>query len=52
MSQSTLSQSALSQSAQADRHENDIAIVGFAQTDAHVRYDGPEVVLIMECGTG
>lgn len=31
------------------RHENDIAIVGFAQTKAHERYHGPEVVLIMEC---
>lgn len=30
------------------RHENDIAIVGCAQSDAHVRYEGPEVVLIME----
>ena len=29
--------------------ENDIAIIGLAQTDAHVRFDGPEVVLIMEC---
>ena len=26
-----------------------IAIVGTAQTPAHARYDGPEVVLIMEC---
>lgn len=29
--------------------ENDIAIVGVTQTRAHSRYDGPEVVLIMEC---
>lgn len=29
--------------------ENDIAIVGVAQTKAHARFDGPEVVLIMEC---
>jgi acetyl-CoA acetyltransferase len=29
--------------------ENDIAIVGVAQTAAHARFDGPEVVLIMEC---
>lgn len=29
--------------------ENDIAIVGVAQTDAHTRWDGPEVVMIMEC---
>lgn len=29
--------------------ENDIAIVGVAQTDAHARFEGPEVVLIMEC---
>ncbi|MDG2027889.1 MAG: lipid-transfer protein [Acidimicrobiales bacterium] len=29
--------------------ENDIAIIGVAQTDAHARYDGPEVVMIMEC---
>ncbi|MDE0607047.1 MAG: lipid-transfer protein [Acidimicrobiaceae bacterium] len=50
MSQSTQpAQSPQSGSAQPQRHENDIAIVGFAQTDAHVRYDGPEVVLIMEC---
>lgn len=31
------------------RDENDIAIVGVAQTKAHARFDGPEVVLIMEC---
>lgn len=29
--------------------ENDIAIVGVAQTKAHERFDGPEVVMIMEC---
>lgn len=29
--------------------ENDIAIIGVAQTDAHAHFDGPEVVLIMEC---
>jgi acetyl-CoA acetyltransferase len=29
--------------------ENDIAIIGVAQTAAHARFDGPEVVLIMEC---
>jgi acetyl-CoA acetyltransferase len=29
--------------------ENDIAIIGVAQTKAHERFDGPEVVLIMEC---
>ena len=28
---------------------DDIAIVGTAQTKAHARFDGPEVVLIMEC---
>lgn len=28
---------------------DDIAIVGTAHTKAHARYDGPEVVLIMEC---
>jgi acetyl-CoA acetyltransferase len=32
-----------------DRDPNDIAIVGVAQTVAHERFDGPEVVLIMEC---
>ncbi|MFT7609710.1 MAG: acetyl-CoA acetyltransferase [Candidatus Aldehydirespiratoraceae bacterium] len=32
-----------------DRDPNDIAIVAVAQTVAHERYDGPEVVLIMEC---
>ena len=29
--------------------EDDIAIIGLAQTDAHAHFDGPEVVLIMEC---
>jgi len=29
--------------------EDDIAIIGVAQTAAHARFDGPEVVLIMEC---
>ena len=28
---------------------DEIAIIGVAQTDAHARFDGPEVVLIMEC---
>lgn len=32
-----------------ERLPNDIAIIGVAQTNAHERYDGPEVVLIMEC---
>jgi acetyl-CoA acetyltransferase len=32
-----------------ERDPNDIAIVGVAQTAAHERFDGPEVVLIMEC---
>ncbi len=31
-----------------DRAPEDIAIVAVAQTEAHARYDGPEVVLIME----
>jgi acetyl-CoA acetyltransferase len=31
-----------------DRSPDDIAIIGVAQTDAHARFDGPEVVLIME----
>ena len=31
-----------------DTSPDDIAIIGVAQTVAHVRYDGPEVVLIME----
>lgn len=29
--------------------EDDIAIIGVAQTKAHERFDGPEVVMIMEC---
>lgn len=44
-----MAHSAQSRTAQAQRRDDDVAIVGFAQTDAHVRYDGPEVVLIMEC---
>lgn len=31
------------------RGPDDIAIIGSAQTDAHMRFDGPEVVLIMDC---
>lgn len=31
-----------------DTSPDDIAIIGVAQTDAHARFDGPEVVMIME----